>query len=95
MWYVVRCFEGDDNDQTSRSWNIEAESKEDLLAIMEAEFFRQGTGMSIKRDDVTVEGDDSSLMFMWWDGDIPYHEDYFIEGEYSSWEEANKETPRW
>jgi hypothetical protein len=96
MLFHIALHTGDDNDNSIDRFDIEAESKEKLFDILEAEFLEDFTG---NREDVMVDGDGDSLTFLWFesfnekgdfigpeecrddDTSIPYHHDFYIEQE--------------
>lgn len=76
MEFKLALHTGDDNDNMISRFTTDADSKESLFNRLEQDF----KGMFLGNiDDITIDGDDDSLLIMWYENDIPYHHDYYLE----------------
>lgn len=97
MFYLINVHQGDDNDNHISDLIVEADSREEALDICERLFKENFDG---DLGDLIEDGDDSYAGFMWYEGGnpdseddeerygIPYHEDFHIDGEFNTLEEA-------
>jgi hypothetical protein len=76
--YHLALHSGDDNDNSIDRFTRDATSIDDLFAELAAEFRADFLG---SEDDVDVDENETCLTHLWYENDIPYHHDFYVESD--------------
>jgi len=76
--YHIALHSGDDNDNSIDRFTRDATSIDDLFAELAAEFRADFLG---SEDDVDVDENETCLTHLWYENDIPYHHDFYVESD--------------
>ena len=70
MFFVFERHIGDDNDNSISEGYVEAETLEEACDALQKY-------LEEKHKDVDIGGDDVSVTAMWFENEIPHHEDFY------------------